>query len=762
MSAALLSAFGSLPGWNISLLLLLVKATVILVAALGITLAMQRASATARHLVWLVTLGTLLLVPALTAWAPIRLAVLPAATVAVAPTASNEVAVRRDVPPVAAPDYLRGTEGVVTQVPSAPVAAPSSATDDFAARVRNMSGVSIAITLWAAMVLAILLSLAWAGFAVHRIVSGARPLTSPDWETPMYEIADRLGLEELPRLLQSDEAKMPFACGMMTPTIVLPAESEGWSTERRKAVLLHELAHVRRHDLMGHTLGRLVCAVYWFHPLVWTAAKQLRNESERACDDLALSCGTRATDYAEHLLDIVTSVRGDSTPLVALAMARRKEFEGRMLAILDPDLRRATPTRRQSAVLIATLALISLTVGAVAPVARTADAAVTPLHVAKTSGTPAQAPLPEAVPRAVPPAVPRAVPQLNDAPLAAPMQKAYPDSGVRGEKRLRVDTTIHTSVSTRMSTAMSTRTSTSVSDNREPQVTVGGVAITALAEASARAGMQISADVLDLISERLRDGKGGKGDKGDKGAKGSKQSDDRPELLAKVLRTDSSASLRRIAAWGLQEYTHNATAMDALVNAVRRDSDARVREMAAWSLGQANHASTGSTEALSNALRSDQSERVRTIAAWALGNENDRSAVDGLVAALADPSADVRIRAAWALGNIGARPAPKALIALLGDKEPKVRQLAAWALYNIEDPSAVPALEAALKVEQEKSLQVSYIRALASMGDKSVDAIKGLLESPDQRVKAMAVRALAGGQAAGPWPWPWPEPRPFP
>src|SRR3954463_5321182 len=67
-----------LSGWNASLVLLLVKATIILVAALGITLTMRRASATARHLVWLVTLGTLLLVPMLTAWAPLRVAVLPA------------------------------------------------------------------------------------------------------------------------------------------------------------------------------------------------------------------------------------------------------------------------------------------------------------------------------------------------------------------------------------------------------------------------------------------------------------------------------------------------------------------------------------------------------------------------------------------------------------------------------------------------------------------------------------------------------------
>jgi HEAT repeat protein len=99
---------------------------------------------------------------------------------------------------------------------------------------------------------------------------------------------------------------------------------------------------------------------------------------------------------------------------------------------------------------------------------------------------------------------------------------------------------------------------------------------------------------------------------------------------------------------------------------------------------------------------------------------------------------------------------------MLNDPEPRVRELAAWALFNIEDPSTVPAFEAALKVEQNKNLQISYIRALAAMGDKSIDAIRGLLESPDQRVKTMAVRALAGGHATGPWPMPWPEPRPFP
>src|SRR4051812_8684450 len=71
----------ALTGPNTSMILLLVKATLILLVALGITLAMQRTSAGARHLVWLVTLSALLLVPALTAWAPISLRILPPAAV---------------------------------------------------------------------------------------------------------------------------------------------------------------------------------------------------------------------------------------------------------------------------------------------------------------------------------------------------------------------------------------------------------------------------------------------------------------------------------------------------------------------------------------------------------------------------------------------------------------------------------------------------------------------------------------------------------
>ncbi len=525
--------FSGLTGTSVSTLMLLAKATLILLVALGITLSMQqRASAGARHLVWLVTLAALLLAPALTAWAPIPIKVLPATAKTAPATASL---------PGGATANKAGkidNAGTVT----APLAAsnetaPSSSIGGEISMSPVLSGLTIVFLIWAAVLLAIAASLGYATLMVKRIVNRSRPLDTEDWLAPLWEVSDRLALEEPPRLLRSEDAKMPFACGVFNATIVLPAECDSWSLDRRRAVLLHELAHVRRHDLIGHTLGRLACAVYWFHPLVWTAAKQLRSESERACDDLALACGARATDYAEHLLDIVTSVRRDATPSVALAMARRKEFEGRMLAILDPELRHSSPSRRQSAALIGSLALISIVVGAAAPSPREA-VQDTQSQVASPSPSPAPSPTIELLSS-----------RKGDA-------KGYPDSReIIGGSMTHQSTDVVTKTNALSNTITNTMTSAIANVSN----TVATVVTSAVAKSST--GIKPAELMLAL----------GQGT----AAAGKKDSDERPILLAKILTSDTSASLRKIAAWGLADYADNQVAADALASALRRDSNAK-------------------------------------------------------------------------------------------------------------------------------------------------------------------------------------------
>jgi beta-lactamase regulating signal transducer with metallopeptidase domain/HEAT repeat protein len=713
MVPTIVSDIAALPGWNGPMLLLLAKATLILIAALGITVAMQRGSAGARHLVWLATLGTLLLVPAVTAWVPpLRLAILPALE-------QSAVTTPADSKTEAASAAETKITELSTSSPAVPAPSPNTETPD--ASSFALSGISLMFTIWAGVALLLAGWLGYGALAVRRIVRNAHPLDTQDWLTPLWEVADRLELEEPPRLLGSPDAKMPFACGFLKPTIVLPNDCESWSADRRRAVLLHELAHVKRHDLVGHTLGRLACAVYWFHPLVWTAAKQLRNESERACDDLALSCGARASDYAEHLLDIVTSVRRDSTPAVALAMARRKEFEGRMLAILDPELRHSSPSRRQSLVLIGSLAVMAIVVGAAAPARRIAEA-------------------PSRVATKVPAIDPEFTPQdgagqdpVNDGKIDKAVDKAMSKS-IDGSVDRMVDKSLDNSIE--KITRETTNTVTSEAMRVVQSGDLDGVAAKALA--------QLGVNIGNLRA------------KTEKAAK-----DDRPILLANVLRTESDASLRRTAAWGLSEYADTKVAIDALSDALRKDSDASVREMAAWSLSESDGTST-SVAALSNAIRHDANENVRVTAVWSLGQVGDRYAVEPLVDALTEKNKRIRTRAIWAIGNIGVEEAPRALLSGLRDPDPEVRELTAWALYQIEDPSTIDELNSALKSETNKDLQVAYIRALAALGEKSVDAVRGLLTSSDPKIKSIAIRALAGGNAAGPWPWPWPEPRPFP
>jgi hypothetical protein len=79
--------------------------------------------------------------------------------------------------------------------------------------------------------------------------------------------------------------------GTLRPGVLLPEAAGGWPAARLHAVVLHELVHVQRHDLVAQVAAQAACCLYWFHPMVWPAVRQLRKERETACDDAVLSGG---------------------------------------------------------------------------------------------------------------------------------------------------------------------------------------------------------------------------------------------------------------------------------------------------------------------------------------------------------------------------------------------------------------------------------------------------------------------------------------
>jgi hypothetical protein len=142
--------------------------------------------------------------------------------------------------------------------------------------------------------------------------------------------------------------------------VVLPLDAESWSADRRRAVLLHEMAHIRRRDCLVRSLARLGCALQWFNPLAHLAMRRLYAEQESACDDVVLVAGMSAPDYAGHLLDIVAASVPTMVEDAALAMGRRSELENRMFAILDNTRLRQAPSRRTR--LIVTAATVAAVV----------------------------------------------------------------------------------------------------------------------------------------------------------------------------------------------------------------------------------------------------------------------------------------------------------------------------------------------------------------------------------------------------------------
>ena len=300
------------------LLLFVAKATVLLVAALVATMPFRRATAGSRHLVWLAAVVGVLRFRLLSRVDSLRLGVLPSAMAFDVDRAARSRRAPRDrrhraaslesvAPRLAPTPVLLDAESTRAGHQASPRVATVRSVPPFRCCPRSRSSGRSLRSRWSAGSSpgrSRCVASSPKRASSHRLIGRCRCAKSPIVSTSSSP----------PRLVISDRIEMAFACRALAPTIVLPAAAESWTDDRRRAVLFHELAHIKRHDLVGHTLGRLACALYWFHPLVWTAAKNLRAESERACDDLVLSCGARPSEYAQHLLDMVTSVRNHGAP----------------------------------------------------------------------------------------------------------------------------------------------------------------------------------------------------------------------------------------------------------------------------------------------------------------------------------------------------------------------------------------------------------------------------------------------------------------
>src|SRR5262249_50464239 len=148
----------------------------------------------------------------------------------------------------------------------------------------------------------------------------------------------------------------PMTCGVLRPAVLFPRDAETWDDAALKRALIHELEHVRRRDCATHLVARVVCAMYWFHPLVWISLRRLGLEAERACDDAVLR-HSEAPEYADQLVTIATHLTSATKPPL-LAMAGRSDLRLRVAAILDATQRRGRAGTLCTAIALAMMVLL--------------------------------------------------------------------------------------------------------------------------------------------------------------------------------------------------------------------------------------------------------------------------------------------------------------------------------------------------------------------------------------------------------------------
>lgn len=325
-----------------------------------------------RHALWLIVLARLLLPVSV----PSPASVFNFLHMPATPSVRTE-----GLPPPSAPVFVPGDRGAAAQPDfsaapavdlSPPLASganpPSVGLAESASTAAPTSAAPIgwrrlAAWLWLAGVVGFTTVLAVQTLGLARRLRQAVPITEEPWLRLLEACRAEMGVRRPVGLCETAAVHSPALCGVFRPRLLLPRGLTGRlsSTELRH-VLLHELAHLKRHDLALNWLATTLQVLHWFNPLVWLAHARMRADRELACDALALEAAGEAEKeaYGETILRLLEGFTHTARlPGLVGILEDRRQLRRRILAIAG--FRKPSRRSALAAVLVAGLAIVGLT-----------------------------------------------------------------------------------------------------------------------------------------------------------------------------------------------------------------------------------------------------------------------------------------------------------------------------------------------------------------------------------------------------------------
>lgn len=159
--------------------------------------------------------------------------------------------------------------------------------------------------LWLAGVLFVGFRILAGLYAIRKIVKNSIHINN----NCLQEAKKALKINQTIKVVVSSDVTMPNTIGLLRPKIIVPEQCFSWPVERWRAVLFHEMYHIKRHDSFLNLLIQIICALHWYNPLIWIIESHFREEREASCDQFVMKSGIKPYRYAMHLLEII---RGES------------------------------------------------------------------------------------------------------------------------------------------------------------------------------------------------------------------------------------------------------------------------------------------------------------------------------------------------------------------------------------------------------------------------------------------------------------------
>lgn len=180
------------------------------------------------------------------------------------------------------------------------------------------------------------------------------------WDKHLDKLAARLQIPRKVKLLISRHVQVPVMLGFMKPLILLPVAMVNNLTEAQlEAVLLHELAHIKRNDYLLNIFQSIVETILFFNPFVWLISKIIRMEREHCCDDLVIASTVQPLQYA-HALVALEEYRLTANRLTMAAADSKQHLFHRIKRIMEMKTKHLNYSQKFLAILIIATGLISI------------------------------------------------------------------------------------------------------------------------------------------------------------------------------------------------------------------------------------------------------------------------------------------------------------------------------------------------------------------------------------------------------------------